>query len=37
VALTDGLRELAEWSRGEQAVDHVAQARAELERKGLIR
>jgi dTDP-L-rhamnose 4-epimerase len=37
VALEDGLKELVHWSRGEQAVDHVAHARAELERKGLIR
>jgi dTDP-L-rhamnose 4-epimerase len=37
VTLEDGLEELAQWSRGERAVDHVAHAQAELERKGLIR
>jgi dTDP-L-rhamnose 4-epimerase len=37
VRLEDGLTELAQWSRGEQAVDRVAHAQAELERKGLIR
>ena len=37
VRLEDGLKELAQWSRGEQAVDRVAHAQAELERKGLIR
>ena len=37
VRLEDGLEELAQWSRGERAVDHGARAQAELERKGLIR
>jgi dTDP-L-rhamnose 4-epimerase len=30
-----GLRELAEWLRGQTALDRVAQARAELESRGL--
>jgi dTDP-L-rhamnose 4-epimerase len=37
VTLEDGLTELVQWSRGQHAVDHGAQAQAELERKGLIR
>jgi dTDP-L-rhamnose 4-epimerase len=35
VAFHDGLRELAGWLRGQVAVDRVAEARAELERRGL--
>jgi dTDP-L-rhamnose 4-epimerase len=37
VTLEDGLRDLAAWVRREQAEDRVSQARAELERKGLVR
>jgi len=37
VGLEDGLRELAEWSRGQRPEDRVGQARAELEAKRLIR
>jgi dTDP-L-rhamnose 4-epimerase len=37
VRLEDGLRDLAGWVRHERAEDRVAQARAELERKGLVR
>jgi dTDP-L-rhamnose 4-epimerase len=35
VAFHDGLRELAGWLRGQVAVERVAEARAELERRGL--
>jgi dTDP-L-rhamnose 4-epimerase len=35
VEFGDGLAELAEWLQGQQAEDHVAKARAELESKGL--
>jgi dTDP-L-rhamnose 4-epimerase len=35
VEFGEGLAELAEWLQGQQAEDHVAKARAELEAKGL--
>ena len=35
VTLKEGLRELAEWLEGQQAVDLVAKARAELRERGL--
>jgi dTDP-L-rhamnose 4-epimerase len=35
VGFDEGLRELAEWLRGQTALDRVAQARAELESRGL--
>ncbi|HSU67492.1 MAG TPA: NAD-dependent epimerase/dehydratase family protein [Tepidisphaeraceae bacterium] len=35
VAFEDGLQELAEWLEGQAADDHVAQARAELDARGL--
>jgi dTDP-L-rhamnose 4-epimerase len=35
VSLEDGLRELSQWLEGQQAVDLVAQARAELSERGL--
>jgi dTDP-L-rhamnose 4-epimerase len=37
VRLEEGVPDLAGWVRGEQAEDRVPQARAELERKGLVR
>jgi dTDP-L-rhamnose 4-epimerase len=35
ISLDEGLKELSEWLEGQQAVDHVAQARAELRERGL--
>ncbi|MDB5304023.1 MAG: galE2, partial [Phycisphaerales bacterium] len=35
VALEDGLEELAQWLEGQEADDHLAQARSELDRRGL--
>jgi dTDP-L-rhamnose 4-epimerase len=35
VSLEEGLKELSEWLDGQQAVDLVAQARAELKQRGL--
>jgi dTDP-L-rhamnose 4-epimerase len=35
VSLDEGLKELSEWLEGQQAVDLVAQARAELRERGL--
>jgi len=35
VAFDDGLTELAAWLEGQEADDHVAQARSELEKRGL--
>jgi dTDP-L-rhamnose 4-epimerase len=37
MALERGVEDLVAWARQQQADDRVAQARAELERKGLIR
>jgi dTDP-L-rhamnose 4-epimerase len=37
VTLEEGLTELAAWLDGQTAVDRVAEARAELDRRGLIR
>ena len=33
---TRGSRRLAEWVAGQKAMDHVAEARAELEERGLV-
>lgn len=35
ISLDQGLAELAQWLEGQQADDHVAQARMELDRRGL--
>ena len=35
VSLEEGLAQLSEWLEGQQAVDHVAKARAELQERGL--
>ncbi len=37
MGLAKGVEDLVAWARQQQADDHVAQARAELERKGLLR
>lgn len=37
IPLETGIAELAQWARGQRAEDRVAQARAELEAKGLVR
>lgn len=37
VALEEGLAELGTWLDGQTAIDRVAEARAELDRRGLIR
>jgi len=37
IALQEGLAELAMWLDGQTAIDRVAEARAELDRRGLIR
>lgn len=37
VTLEEGLSELAAWLDGQTAIDRVAEARAELDRRGLIR
>jgi dTDP-L-rhamnose 4-epimerase len=37
IPLETGIAELADWARGQRAEDRVAQARAELEARGLVR
>jgi len=37
MGLAKGVEDLVAWARQQRADDHVAQARDELERKGLIR
>ncbi len=37
IPLETGIAELAQWARGQRAEDRVAQARAELEARGLVR
>jgi dTDP-L-rhamnose 4-epimerase len=37
MGLAKGVEDLVAWARQQRADDHVAQARAELERKGLLR